>query len=275
MAPKKVFVIRHCDKPDKNDTGLCNSNGFKRANLLAGISPYTQCDGQKELKITDCNNYCPLEVTKPYPYWGRLLLDDEKPTKLLAAVPKKLNKNCTTSNRCCLILNPTSAVYNLNINEKNESFCDTEGSMIADYIKKNYSSNDIVIVAWEHNNIPTLINEFNINPKLQDWPKKSNDRFDLVFEIDFSDNPSKPTLVIYTQNLNPNLPGDKNDDDPFDYKKQNNSLRNTQKYYDTNTSNQNNGCKKKKIIVIVVGIIVSIVLICILIFFIKKLSVKK
>ena len=283
MAPKKVFVIRHCDKPsgDKGDEdyGGCNPDGYKRANLLAGISPDTQCAGEinsPNSKIISCNNKCPVKYDRT-PYWDTVLLG-EKPTKLLAAISKKYtNKNCTTSNRCCLILNPTAALYGLTINEKgdDDDFCDDKGKDMADHILKNYSSNDILIVAWEHKNIPDLINGLGVSPKLGDWPSgNKNDRFDLVFLIDFSDNPKNPTLTILTQNLGANLPKDKDNDDPFDYnnKKKKNSLRTTQKYYDTNTSKKNNHWK---IIIIIGSIILSIMLICLLIFFIKKLSVKK
>jgi len=280
MAPKKVFVIRHCDKPsDKKgdrDHGGCNSDGYKRANLLAGFSPDTKCDG-----VTSCNNKCPViyDHDNSTPYWSQVLLGG-KPTKLLAPLSKNDNKNCTKSNRCCLILNPTAALYNLTINENNESFCDDQGADMAKYIKSSYSSDDIVIVAWEHKNIPELINGLGISPKLGKWPDgEKNDRFDLVFIIDFSN--GTPDLTIDVQNLRAKLPGDfdnKNPgklyDDPFgyNYNKKNNSLRTTQRYYDINTSKKNNHLK---IIIIFGGIIVSIILICMLIYFIKKLFVKK
>jgi hypothetical protein len=284
MPPKKVIVIRHCDKPDDKDDkdGKCIADGYKRSYLLAGIKG--PCNGENA-KIASCNNDCPSLNRYIDSYWNKLLKGD-KPTKLLAAVSKQYdnNKKCSTSNRCCLILNPTAAIYVLKINEKDEKYCDTQGTDIADYIKSNYSSDDIVIVAWEHKNIPALINEFGIKPELPDWPKKANDRFDLVFEIDFSDPTNHPQLNIYVQNLGAGLPGDvdikdkdigKMYDDPFGYNKskENNSLRTTQKSYDTtNTSKKNN---HSKIIIIVGGIIISIILICLLIFFIKKLSVKK
>lgn len=273
MPPKKVIVIRHCDKPDdKNDDGKCVADGYKRSYLLAGIKG--PCDGENA-KTPSCNNDCPSLNHDNTSYWS-ILLEGDKPTKLLAAVSKEYdnNKGCSKSNRCCLILNATAAAYGLKINEKDEKFCDTQGTDIADYIlnKSNYSSNDIVIVAWEHKNIPALINELGITPKLQDWPKKASDRFDLVFEIDFSS--GNPTLSIHTQNFG--LPGDvdstkkknENDYDPFNYPTKNNSLRTVRGH---NNKNKNNSTK---IIIISVGIILSITLICIIIYFIKKHSKK-
>lgn len=273
--PKKVFVIRHCDKPDDDTDIKCNSYGYKRSYLLAGISG--PCDGEKTDSVY-CNNKCQLPLAHTTTSYWSIVLEGEKPTKLLAAVSKYDKdkdynkdsiKDCSKSNRCCLILNPTSAVYGLNINNKNENFCDTQGKDMADYILTKSDPNDIIIVAWEHNNIPTLINRLGVSPQLGDWPKKSNDRFDLVFEIDFSNDSSSPSLTILTQNLKPNLPGDNDNDDPFKYnKKKNNFLRTIQRHSHKNKNNI------KKIIIISVGIILFITLICIIIHFIRK-SAKK
>jgi hypothetical protein len=266
MPPKKVIVIRHCDKPDKNDDGKCTADGYKRSYLLAGIKG--PCNGENA-KNESCNNDCPSLNRYIDSYWNKFLNGD-KPTKLLAAVSNKYdnNKDCSKSNRCCLILNPTAAIYALKINEKNEKFCDTEGTRIADYIKSNYSSDDIVIVAWEHKNIPALINEFDISPKLPDWPSgHKNDRYDLVFELDYSGDNPIPTLSIHTQDLD--LPGDKNYD-PFNYPTKSNYLR-TVREHNNKDKNKNN---ITKIIIIILGIILFIILICIIIYFMRKNSKK-
>ena len=258
MAPKKVFVIRHCDKPEKDDDGMCNLNGYKRATKLANFW------GSCKPSANSCQNDC-VGTKNTTDYWSTILDTGEKPTHLLAAISKGQKKGCTPSNRCCLILNPTAYSHGLIINEKGESYCDFSGEDMANYILKNYSSNDIVIVAWEHKNIPKLINSLGINPKLGDWPKDASDRFDLVFKIDFST--SKPTLSILTKNFG--LPGDDNND-PFNYSsnKKNNSLTTVQQQ--TNKKKNN----VTKIIIISVGIILSITLICIIIYFIKKRSKK-
>ena len=271
--PKKVFVIRHCDKPDPDPDGKCNSYGYKRSYLLAGISG--PCDGETA-SVVYCNNKCPLPLAHTTTSYWSIILEGKKPTKLLAAVSKNDKdkdydkdsiKKCSNSNRCCLILNPTSAVYGLNINNNKENFCDTEGKDMADHIRTKSDPNDIIIVAWEHNNIPKLINRLGVSRKLGDWPQNSNNRFDLVFEIDFSNDPSNPELTILTQNLKANLPGDNDNDDPFKYnKKKNNSLRTIQLHNHKNNI--------KKIIIITVGIILFITLICIIIHFIRK-RVKK
>lgn len=67
IPPKKVIVIRHCDKPDDKDDyyGKCNSDGYKRSYLLAGIKG--PCDGENA-KTASCNNDCPSLT-----YWSILL----------------------------------------------------------------------------------------------------------------------------------------------------------------------------------------------------------
>lgn len=270
MPPKKVIVIRHCDKPDDKDDkhGKCIADGYKRSYLLAGIKG--PCSGENA-KIASCNNDCPSLYRYIDSYWDKLLKGD-KPTKLLAAVSKQYdnNKDCSKSNRCCLILNPTAAIYTLKINEKDEKYCDTQGTDIADYIKSNYSSDDIVIVAWEHKNIPALINRFGIKPELPDWPSgDKNDRFDLVFEIDFSSDNPIPTLSIHTQDLD--LPGDKNYD-PFNYPTKSNSLRTVREHNNKDKNKHKNNIEK--IIIIILGIILFISLICIIIYFMRKNSKK-
>ena len=263
MAPKTVFVIRHCDKPSDDDTddGNCNPDGYKRGLLLAGVKG--KCE-PKDSKSFDCN-VSDCDVTSAGTDFWSSLLDGEKPTALLAAVSKK-DKNgkssCTTSNRCCLVLNPTAKRYGMKINDNEKVFCDDKGSDIADYILKTYKKNDIIIVAWEHKNIPELINALGVSPKLDKWPKTPNDRFDLVFKVDFSKDTKNPSLTIITQNLNPSLPGDSNVE-PFGYNnKKNNALR--------NTSNTSNNKKKSLTKFFLIGMSLFIFILCLFYWLMKS-----
>jgi hypothetical protein len=128
--------------------------------------------------------------------------------ELIAPISKEDTDNsysdkdkCKTSNRCCLILNPLSYLlktnfnYTKQINEyaKNKDnnslyqkyFCDDKGSKLADLLLKDKYFNDkIVVIAWEHKDIPNIINT--ILPKskqIPSWPKDANNRFDLVFKL--------------------------------------------------------------------------------------------
>ena len=120
---------------------------------------------------------------------------------------KNRDIKCSVANRCCFILNPTASRYNLKINADGGTFCDTEGPALGSYIMKQpLNNNDIIIIAWEHRDIPNLINSLGANPQFLDWPDDSGDRFDIVFKLDYSKNSENPDVSIFTQNLN--LQGD-------------------------------------------------------------------
>jgi hypothetical protein len=252
MPPKTVYIIRHCDKPDANVDG-CNDIGYQRALLLAGWN------GSCEHNLNTCNNKC-TGSPNGNGYWDKEL-KGQKPTKLLAPLSKNdkpnsqntyNNQKCTSANRCCLILNPTAARYNLTINEDGKYFCDNQGADIGKYILSEANfNNGIIIIAWEHKDIHNLINALGVDPQLSKWPKDSSDRFDLVFKVDFINN--KPILTISTQNLG--LPGDATTT-PFNYKS---SLQNVRQN-DNKNKNKNNT-------ILIAGIVISIILFIIIILF--------
>lgn len=213
MAPKLIYIIRHCDKPDNNDDG-CNPDGYDRAKMLVGFSGDCIWSNDK------CNNICSGKGDGGF--WINEL-GNQKPIALLAPVSKNDKDDdinvvgkCTSSNRCCLILNPTASYYEMKINQDSSGnnykfFCDDNGAEMGQYILKNPDfDNQIVIVAWEHKDIPNLINALGVKPKLAKWPKSASDRFDLVFKVDIS----QKTVSISSQNLNPPLPND-SDNNPF------------------------------------------------------------
>ncbi len=257
MAPKTVYVIRHCDKPDANVDG-CNDIGYQRALLLAGLN------GSCEHNLTTCNNKC-TGTFSGNGYWDKEL-NGQKPLRLLAPLSKNdkpnsqntfQNQKCTSSNRCCLILNPTAVHYNMTINQDGKYFCDNQGADIGSYIlSESKFNNGIIIVAWEHKDIHNLINALGVDPQLSKWPKDASNRYDLVFKVDFVNN--KPILSISTQNLG--LPGDSTAI-PFQY---NSSLKSI-KQNDTNKNNDKN--KNGKNMILIAGITFNVILVILIIFF--------
>lgn len=207
MAPKTVYIIRHCDKPllKKDDKGDCIEQGYKRAYMLVGLT------GSCTKNLNTCNNMC--QGTYTGGFWKKIL-GDEKPVAIYAAVSKLDNaymgdKNlanrgikCSISNRCCILLNPTANYYGMEINDDGGTFCDTEGALMGKYIlNQPKNNNGIVIVAWEHHDIPNLLNSLGASPEFLDWPDDSPNRFDIVFKVDFSNNPTNPEVTIFTQEL--------------------------------------------------------------------------
>lgn len=207
MAPKTIYIIRHCDKAllKINDDGMCVDKGYQRAKLLAGFT------GTCTKNLNSCNNLC--QGTYTGGFWKKIL-GDEKPTALYAAVSNTDNayigdKNlinrgikCSTANRCCLILNPTANYYSMEINADGGTFCDTEGELLGKYILNQPANNNgIIIISWEHHDIPNLINSFGVSPQFFDWPDEAANRFDVVFKLDFTKNPANPEVSIITQEL--------------------------------------------------------------------------
>jgi len=217
--PKTIYIIRHCDKDAKCGDG-CSEQGYQRALLLAGLN------GSCKTKINTCNNSCSgtFDPSKPG-YFPKLLGPDVKPILLspiskLDSASKGINAKCTSSNRCCLILNPLAYYYKTQINPNNELFSDTEPKAVTDYIitHPELYANQTLIISYEHNAIPNMINAFGISPQLPPWPKSANDRFDLVFKLTFNEGSSVPIMNIFSQQLftsddhtNPFSPGGKQD----------------------------------------------------------------
>lgn len=203
--PKEIYVIRHCDKDEIGDG--CSNLGYERALLLAGLT------GSCEHKIDTCNNVCTGTFDPDRPgYFPKLLGPDVVP--ILIAPLSKTNyqaKNKKTtytgSNRCCLILNPLAYYYKTQINMNNEIFSDTQPKDVAKYILQNPDifAGKVIIIAYEHNAIPDIVNTLGVTPKLSKWPDKASDRYDLVFKITFD---GEPSLSIFSQQL---LPGDSAD----------------------------------------------------------------
>jgi hypothetical protein len=195
--PSVVYIIRHCDK-DEDSGDFCSATGYKRANALAGFTG--AC-----VESYHCNNAC--EGTFAHSGFFPALLEGQTPV-LLAAVSKSENKECTHSNRHCLILNPLAARYHVQINPNGESFCasDRGAEQMAQYVlgHPELYGGRVVIIAFEHEAIPALVNAFGVEPPMASkWPKSLKDRFDFVFGITFAT--AHPQLTITSQNL---LPGD-------------------------------------------------------------------
>ena len=102
----------------------------------------------------------------------------------------------------CLVLAPTAYCYKMTINPGGELYCSEDNAAFAKYLM-GPSVTGTVIVAWEHKNIMVLIEQLGIS-NVPKWPKKAEDRYDLVFDLHMAG--PKPLLYLTTQGLG--LPGD-------------------------------------------------------------------
>jgi hypothetical protein len=202
MSPQRIIIMRHCDKYSQNTGTMCDPQGYTRACLLAGFNMNTG----SWIPTDNCYNHIKGSCATVN-FWQKYIVGSLN--SIFAPVSSYNKKGCQTSNRMCLIMEPTAYCYNKIINKINNkiiSLCVSEYKDFADIIYKECS--DTVIIAYEHEHIPLLVNYIlsNLNKNnlngstIPPWPKESSGRFDLVFIID---NPftKDAQLSITTQKL--------------------------------------------------------------------------
>jgi hypothetical protein len=212
MGPDRIIIIRHCDKNEPKPGNLCSEQGYKRAALLAGFTV------DKWEHSQNCYNNISGSCSK-INFWTKYIRGS---VDAIFAATSSFNKpGCQTSNRMCLIMEPTAYCLDKEINKPGGliglvgsdgsggrvEFCVDEYPALVDYMRSNCK--DTVLIAWEHEHIPLMIRDIlsksgytgDLFPL---WPK-NDDRFDLVFIIDkpFTKN---VTVKITTEKLG--LPGD-------------------------------------------------------------------
>ncbi|WFU04533.1 histidine phosphatase family protein (plasmid) [Rhizobium sp. CB3171] len=175
MAPRKIMIIRHAERPGENSTDLgVDLSGTQDDSSLI-VRGWQRAGALVRFFAPEVKDE-PTEI--------------EQPTALFAARPTEKHP----SNRTALTLQPLSQLLNININT--EYRCGDETTLAAAVQKET----GVVLIAWEHNAIPIILEGLialtNHAPK---WP---DDRFDMVYVLKFE---PQPTLIQIPQNL---LPGD-------------------------------------------------------------------
>ena len=180
MPPTDIYIIRHCDKPSDYTSQsvlnqkpcLCTEQGYLRAKLLPGM-------------------------------WKKLIKNfNADSITIFASAFSPDNPDCNCEQREMLVIIPTANVLGVKVNMP---CCFTEVNYMATIASRQKG---IVIIAWEHHNIPPLLQALGFYD-VGLWPEN---RYDIVFHIDVT----HLKLTAFTQGLN--LPGD-SDQLPPDYQK--------------------------------------------------------
>ena len=171
---ERLWIIRHCDKPNSNSNPCCSEIGYERSSKwyiyfskvfdkTNKIQIYTS--NYNEKKICAINSYFQYSPNKP-------------------------NKHCQKSQRMFLtayaisqtFINSdfTKIYYNKEINTV---FCVGESTQLISHLLRRTDITDAVIV-WEHTEIVDMIRRFNI--KITKWPNKHI--YDIVFLLDITTN---------------------------------------------------------------------------------------
>ena len=125
----------------------------------------------------------------------------QKDKKLKVVIIRHAEKPAVGDNLCQKGLNranalpatPFAVAHNLTLNS---SFKSEEAAKLADDIKQK---NGIVLVVWDHDNIPDLARAFGIKEKLQ-W---KDEDYDSIWIVEFTNTSAAPQLRIEKENLQP------------------------------------------------------------------------
>lgn len=178
MAPRKIMLIRHAEKPDEErgllgveETGAPNPHqlsvrGWQRAGALVQVfaSPSENSGG-----------------------------DIERPTAIIACSPS----NGSNSMRSLSTVKPLAAFLGVAVNE--DIGCGDSSALIA-FLKE--SVDDVVLVCWRHEALTDIVRGLagNLENVPTKWPGK---RFDLVWIMEQND-----TNWTFKQTAQLLLPGD-------------------------------------------------------------------
>lgn len=170
MPPTRVVIIRHCDKGKNASNPNCNTQGYRRADLLPHV-------------------------------WERLGVNTCSLRALFAARNEGGNR-CPESERTNETLAPTAALWHFDICSP---FCTGRERDLAIKIWNLPCPSGDVVVSMEHYSIIELLRFLGAkNPRPAAWPASADDRYDFVFVLDLASG----SWYVTTMGLD--LPGDSN-----------------------------------------------------------------
>lgn len=141
--PSQIIVVRHAEKPDEGNE--LSTRGWERAEALA-----------------------------PNLLGNRELLKFGPPTILIAASPKKND----SSVRSIQTLEPLARALKIQLQEQ---FHANQYAELAQYVKENPALNGkVVIIAWPHEYIPSLVHALGVNPEPPKWSGMTFDRYWVI-----------------------------------------------------------------------------------------------
>lgn len=167
-SANKIWIIRHCDKPNNHKNPCCSDSGYERS---IGWANYFKDYLGNKINI----------ITSDF-HSKTICVDKLNHTK----------NNCQKSQRMFLTTHYLSKQLldmNYNIETINLNYCVGDSGKIFNHIQNmknhNRNINDIILI-WEHNEIINFIRKYNI--KIGLWKRKLKKNYDIVFMIDTNKN---------------------------------------------------------------------------------------
>jgi len=167
---KRIWFIRHCDKPFDYKNPCCSEYGYKRAeNWDHYLTKYLTREDSIKIVTSNfnTNKVCMMDLNRNPDYYCQ-----------------KSQRMYLTSH---LIYENMRKITAYNISSHiNKNFCVGQAKkMLISIFKTEFSYSDIILV-WEHKEMIDLIQSFDI--KISKWKNKYRDHYDLLFMIDIKNN---------------------------------------------------------------------------------------
>lgn len=163
----KIWIIRHCDKPNNPKNPCCSDTGYDRS--IGWANYFKDYLGNNNNRINIITS------------------DFHSKTKCVDKLNHTKN-NCQKSQRMLLTtyyLSKQLLDMNYKIDTINLNYCVGDSGKIFHHIQTMKNTNDIILV-WEHHEIVDFIRKYNI--KIRNWKRKVKHNFDIVFMIDTKKN---------------------------------------------------------------------------------------
>jgi len=161
---KKIWLIRHCDKPSKSESPCCSTYGYLRAESWG--------------------NYFESRVSKPLVY----IASDYHPAKECSFVSYSLEgssvSNCPKSQRMYItsqFIQQTLFKKGI-LGEINTHFCVGEESSLVRFLLGEKEEKGDVLIVWEHHGIVDILRRFGF--RVSKWRNHLKEHYELVFWID-------------------------------------------------------------------------------------------
>ena len=176
----KIWIIRHCDKPNNPKNPCCSDIGYERS---IGWANYFKHYLGNNINIITSNFHS-----------NTICVDNLNHSK----------NNCQKSQRMTLttyylskeLLNLNCKIQTINLN-----YCIGDSGKIFHHIQtmKYHNKNAIdIILIWEHHEIVNFIRKYNV--KINQWKRKLKKNYDIVFMIDTEKNKLYYACYNYKKN---------------------------------------------------------------------------
>jgi hypothetical protein len=190
LSLQKLWIIRHCDKPDDHKNPCCSEKGQVQSRMWGNFFT-NYFDKNDKINIVASNyrsnNLCKDNITESF-YFNKIYNSGN-------FKQRKINQYdyyndyynddkyvCQKSQRMFLTsqyLSNTLIMLNYSVPQINIDYCVGQVDELYTYV--NMLDQNVILV-WEHDDIIKIIRKFGI--KIDNWKKKLRDSYNIVFMVD-------------------------------------------------------------------------------------------